>query len=76
MDGSTLINAGVAVGGAAVSADWHIGGVADFNGDGKSDILWRNNSGAVAEWNMNGTAIASAGAVAGGAVLTADWMLT
>jgi hypothetical protein len=76
MDGSTLINAGVAVGGAAVSADWHIGGVADFNGDGKSDILWRNNSGAVAEWNMNGTAIASAGAVAGGAVVTADWVLT
>jgi hypothetical protein len=25
-----------------ISTDWQIRGVADFNGDGKSDILWRN----------------------------------
>jgi hypothetical protein len=25
----------------------------DFNGDGKDDILWRNDSGAVATWDMN-----------------------
>ncbi len=25
----------------------------DFNGDGRSDILWRSDSGAVATWNMN-----------------------
>ena len=76
MNGSTLLSAGAAAGGATVSADWHIGSVADFNGDGKSDILWRNNSGAVAEWNMNGTAIASAGAVAGGTAVSADWIVT
>jgi len=28
-------------------------GARDFNGDGNSDILWRNDSGAVATWNMN-----------------------
>src|SRR3954454_4011240 len=27
----------------------------DFNGDGMSDILWRNDSGAVAIWDMNDT---------------------
>ena len=32
--------------------DWHI---MDYNGDGKSDILWQNSSGAVAVWEMNGT---------------------
>ncbi len=26
----------------------------DFNGDGKSDLLWLNNAGNVVEWQMNG----------------------
>src|SRR5258706_1104858 len=29
----------------------------DFNGDGKSDILWRDTSGNVAVWEMNGTTV-------------------
>jgi YVTN family beta-propeller protein len=29
----------------------------DFNGDGKSDIAWRDTSGNVAIWEMNGTTI-------------------
>jgi len=28
--------------------------VGDFDGDGKSDVLWRNTNGAVAIWKMNG----------------------
>jgi probable HAF family extracellular repeat protein len=32
----------------------------DFNGDNKSDILWRDTSGDVAIWEMNGTAILNA----------------
>lgn len=37
-----------------VSTDWVIQGVGDFNGDGVSDILWRNTaSGAVGFWFMN-----------------------
>jgi FG-GAP-like repeat len=32
-------------------------GTGDFNGDGMSDILWRDTSGNVAIWEMNGTAI-------------------
>jgi len=31
----------------------------DFNGDGKTDILWRDTSGNVALWLMNGATIAS-----------------
>ena len=31
-------------------------GVADYNGDGKADILWQNDSGLPAIWTMNGTA--------------------
>src|SRR5229473_1678208 len=32
-------------------------GTGDFNGDGKSDILWRDTSGNVAIWEMNGTTV-------------------
>src|SRR6266508_317475 len=44
----------------------------DFNGDDNGDILWRNDSGQVYFWNMNGTAIQSEGGVAHAAVPN-DW---
>jgi len=33
-----------------VGADWHVAGVGDFDGDGRDDVLWRNDNGALAEW--------------------------
>ena len=36
----------------ASAATWHILGAGNFNGDGKSDILWRNDNGQVGIWNM------------------------
>jgi len=33
-----------------VSADWQVAGTGDFNGDGRSDILWRNTDGRIADW--------------------------
>jgi hypothetical protein len=44
----------------------------DFNGDSTGDILWRNDSGQVYFWNMNGSAIDSEGGVAH-AVVPNDW---
>ena len=38
---------------------WEVAHVADFNGDGKSDILWRNASGAVGLWLMDGGTVLS-----------------
>jgi large repetitive protein len=32
----------------------------DFNGDRKSDILWRNDNGSIALWQMNGSTVAAA----------------
>jgi glucose/arabinose dehydrogenase len=38
---------------------WTISHIADFNGDGKADILWRNSNGAVTLWLMNGSTVVS-----------------
>ena len=40
---------------------WKVVGTGDFNGDGKTDILFENASGVVAIWFMNGIQVASLG---------------
>jgi feruloyl esterase len=40
-------------------ANWKIAGVGDFDGNGSTDILWRDTSGNVGIWLMNGTQIMS-----------------
>jgi Ca2+-binding RTX toxin-like protein len=60
MNGNTIVSsASITSGGVAVTpnATFHVVEIGDFNGDGNSDILWRNDNGALAEWLMNGTAI-------------------
>lgn len=38
------------VAGAFVPTDWRIVAVGDFNGDGRSDLLWRQQEGVVTDW--------------------------
>ncbi len=35
---------------AFVPVSWNVAEVADFNGDGRADVLWRNNSGQLSQW--------------------------
>jgi VCBS repeat-containing protein len=44
----------------------------DFNGDGNTDILWRNQDGSIAEWLMNNTLTVTPGSVGS---LTSDWTI-
>ena len=36
---------------------WRVSGIADFDGDGKADILWSDPSGIRAIWLMNGQVV-------------------
>lgn len=42
-----------------VPLTWSIAETGDYNGDGKSDILWVDNTGNVSVWFMNGTTVSS-----------------
>jgi hypothetical protein len=42
-----------------IPISWTIVGTGDFNGDGNSDILWRDSSGNTAIWFLNGGQISS-----------------
>jgi uncharacterized delta-60 repeat protein len=43
----------------------------DFNGDIKSDILWQNTDGSIAQWQMNGSTVTPSSVGA----LTSDWKI-
>ena len=42
---------------------WHVKGDADFDFDGRSDILWQNDDGTPGIWRMNGLAAVTIGPV-------------
>jgi hypothetical protein len=54
-----LLGAPATVGGP-VAANFHVDGVGDLNGDGRSDIVFRDQDGVLIEWLMNGSTIQTA----------------
>ena len=73
MNGTTpvaTVNFGVNVAGA----DWRIAGAGDFTGDGRPDILWRNEtSGVQVIWQMSGTTAVATLSMNAPAVPGAQW---
>jgi ELWxxDGT repeat protein len=43
----------------SLDSSWTFNGIGDFNGDGKSDILWRKDSVSMFVWQMNGASVVS-----------------
>jgi hypothetical protein len=56
MNGFNIINSGLV---ATMPTIWTIVGTGDYNGDGKTDILWRSAKGAQTIWFMNGFTVTS-----------------
>jgi len=46
-----------------VPTTWSIAQTGDYNGDGMSDLLWRDMSGNTAMWFMNGVTLSSTSTV-------------
>ena len=49
----------------APGAGWSLVGTGDFNGDGKTDLLFENSAGNFKTWDMNGAAVVGGGAFNG-----------
>jgi hypothetical protein len=60
MNGATNSSASVV---GTVPTIWSIALTGDYNGDGMSDLLWRDTSGNTAVWFMSGTTTASTAGV-------------
>ena len=59
MNGTSVVGGGVVP--VNPGPSWHIVATADFNADGKSDIIWQNVDGQPAIWEMNGTSVIGGG---------------
>ena len=72
MNGNTAVT--VTAVGSNPGPSWEIKGSGDFNGDGKSDIVWQSSDGTPALWLMDGTNVLSTSA-AGSFNPGSDWEL-
>src|SRR5438105_9000982 len=59
MNGTTPIAGGVLP--VNPGPAWRVIGAGDVNGDGMAEILWQNNDGTPAIWEMNGTTVIGGG---------------
>jgi hypothetical protein len=52
---------------------WRGSAVGDLNNDGRADIIWRNSSGQVSVWLMDGTNLVSSQFLRNGNVVATNW---
>jgi hypothetical protein len=55
MDGATIARSDFVAN--VPASQWRPAGTGDYNGDGKTDVLWRGADGATWAWRMDGATI-------------------
>lgn len=69
MDGATKIDGGL----VGVASGLEFLGAGDLDGDGRADLLWRDQTGVVRAWLLNGRTIVSSNAISGVGAVVPSW---
>jgi ELWxxDGT repeat protein len=76
MKGPTIIGGTLLTPGQVPDTNWRLAGADDFNGDGKTDLLWQHGTlGTLGVWFMNGTTSIGSAALTPGSVSDTNWRL-
>ncbi len=77
MNGATRVGAPAALtGGAALPTNWNLAATADFDRDGRPDVVWRNvTSQKLVIWTLSGTAKAGAIVPTPSQAVDANWLI-
>ncbi len=76
MNGVTLQSSDYLYNGTPVDTNWKIVGTGDLNADGKTDLVWQNQStGQLYYWLMNGTVYVSSDFLYNGAAVDTNWKI-
>jgi hypothetical protein len=76
MNGTTQASSSYFTPSAVADTNWQIAGIGDFNADGQSDMVWRNQAtGGISVWFMNGTTQASSSWLTPSAVADTNWQI-
>ncbi len=75
MNGTTFVSSRILNGGEPVNPVWRIAGTADFDGDGKMDMIWEHTDGWLVVSLLDGTNFRRSFYINGGVAIGAGWHL-
>ncbi len=76
MDGVTRVGGAALVPSPIADLNWQVAGVADFNGDGQPDLLWRHQTtGQLAVWYMDGVTRVGGAALVPSPIADLNWQI-
>ncbi|MDB6026856.1 MAG: hypothetical protein JWM68_3079 [Verrucomicrobiales bacterium] len=75
LDGTNYLGGADLFAGESIGVAWKVVAVADFNGDGKTDLILQSNKGALAVKFLNGTALLRENLLRDGATINPAWRI-
>jgi len=75
MNGQTMVGSQLLTPGQVADRGWQIVGTGDFNGDGRTDLVWQHTDGWLAVWYMNGSAMIATELLNPGQIVGNEWRI-